>query len=140
MDVGYFVTPFVTWFIAGSTKFIVNSIRSRELAFGRIGYGGFPSNHSAIASSVAALVAIREGIQHPAFGVAVAFAFIVMLDAHSLRRQIGRHAELLNMINRDDPRMHVRERIGQTRLELAGGVAVGIFCAWLISQQLERFT
>ena len=27
---------------------------------------------------------------HPAFGVAVALAFIVILDANSLRRQIGR--------------------------------------------------
>ncbi len=68
MDFGYAIAPFVAWLVAGSTKFVINSLKARQLAFGQIGYGGLPSNHSAIVSSAAAMVAIREGISHPAFG------------------------------------------------------------------------
>jgi len=45
-------------------KFVINSVRTGQLAFGLIGYGGLPSNHSAIVCSMAALIAMKEGIGH----------------------------------------------------------------------------
>ncbi|CAI8825191.1 MULTISPECIES: divergent PAP2 family protein [Methylococcus] len=57
MDIACAITPFLAWLTAGTLKFIVNSCRARRLAFGQIGYGGLPSNHSAIVSSTAALIA-----------------------------------------------------------------------------------
>jgi acid phosphatase family membrane protein YuiD len=38
---------------------------------------------------MAALIAMKEGIGDPAFGVVIPVAFIVILDASSLRRQVG---------------------------------------------------
>ena len=55
MDFSYFSTPFLAWLLAGILKFVFNSIKSRKLALGLIGYGGLPSNHSAIVSSMGAL-------------------------------------------------------------------------------------
>lgn len=130
MDFSYTLTPFFAWLVAGITKFIINSIRSRKLAFDLIGYGGLPSNHSAIVSSIAALIAIKEGIGHPAFGVAVTLAFIVMLDAGSLRRQVGKCAAAINRLaSADTEHPRLRERVGHTRLEIAAGIAVGIVVA-----------
>lgn len=130
MDYAYAVTPFLAWLVAGSLKFLVNSARAGKPAFGLIGYGGLPSNHSAIVSSVAALIAFREGIGNPAFGVALALAFIVILDASSLRKQVGRQAVAVNALTKDTagvPRL--RERIGHTPLEIAAGIVVGIAVA-----------
>ena len=102
-----------------------------------VGYGGLPSNHSAIVSSTAALIALREGMGHPAFGVAVTLAFIVMLDASSLRRQVGRQAEAINALARrqghDAQDTRLRERMGHTRLEIAAGILVGIAVAALVN-------
>ena len=134
MDLGYALTPFVAWAIAGLTKFVINSIKAGQLAFGQIGYGGLPSNHSAIVSSAAALVAFREGINHPAFVVAIALAFVVMLDANSLRQQVGRQAEIINYLNNREKDKPLRERMGHTRLEIGAGIVVGIFTAWLVDQ------
>ena len=92
----YLLAPFAAWLAAGCLKFAINSLRAGKPAFGLIGYGGMPSNHSAIVSSMAALTALREGLDSAAFGVALTLAFIVMLDAASLRRQVGRHAQALN--------------------------------------------
>lgn len=130
MDFSYALTPFLAWFIAGVLKFITNSIKAKQPAFGLIGYGGLPSNHSAIVSSMAVLIALKEGIGHPAFGVAITLAFIVMLDASSLRRQVGRHATALNKLSGGAPdHQAFRERMGHTWLEIAAGVAVGIAVA-----------
>lgn len=130
MDLSYALTPFLAWLVAGGLKFVVNSLRAGKLAFGLIGYGGLPSNHSAIVSSTAALIAFKEGLEHPAFGVAVTLAFIVMLDASSLRRQVGKHAQAINALVANSPeRPPLRERMGHTHLEIAAGIAVGIAVA-----------
>ena len=130
-DLGYVITPFAAWASAGAMKFIVNSVKAGALAFDKIGYGGLPSNHSAIVSSVAALVALREGIAHPAFGVAAALCFIVMLDAASLRRHIGKHARALNRLRGAESGPPLRETMGHTRVEIAAGIAVGVAAAAL---------
>lgn len=130
--IAYAVTPFVTWLVAGSLKFAINSIRARKLAFGLVGYGGLPSNHSAIVSSMAALIAFRNGIDNPGFGVAITLAFIVLLDANSLRRQVGKHAEAINLLSTErDGFKPLRERMGHTRVEILAGVLVGIAVAHL---------
>lgn len=132
MDWSYALTPFLAWLVAGVLKFTINSIKAGQLAFGLIGYGGLPSNHSAIVSSVAALVAFKEGLEHPAFGVALALAFVVMLDANSLRRQVGKHAQAINRLNHASEHPEtLRERMGHTRIEIAAGILVGMaVAAW----------
>ncbi|MFZ6722875.1 divergent PAP2 family protein [Undibacterium sp. Ji49W] len=130
MDYSYALAPFLAWLVAGVMKFSINSIKARQLAFGLIGYGGLPSNHSAIVSSMATLIALKEGIAHPAFGVAVTLAFIVILDANSLRRQVGKHAAAINKLAAGSKdHSDLRERMGHTRIEIAAGILVGIAVA-----------
>ncbi|MDF3867376.1 divergent PAP2 family protein [Pseudomonas denitrificans (nom. rej.)] len=127
----YVLTPFLAWLVAGCSKFAINSIRAGKPAFGLIGYGGLPSNHSSIVSSMAALIAFKQGLDQPAFGVALTLAFIVMLDANSLRQQVGRHAATINMLAVDaTDHKPLRERMGHTRIEIAAGILVGILVAW----------
>jgi uncharacterized protein len=125
MPYAYITTPFLAWLAAGSLKFLVNCLRERRLAFDRIGYGGLPSNHSAIVASICVLVACRQGLDSPALGVAVAFGFIVLLDASSLRKQVGRHAAAINRLADQNVAKPLRERMGHTPLEIACGLVVG---------------
>lgn len=130
----YLITPFLSWLVAGCLKFLINSIKAKQLAFGLIGYGGMPSNHSAIVSSMAALIAFKEGIDVPAFGVALTLAFIVMLDANSLRRAVGKHAIEINKLAKNDPEYQLlRERMGHTKFEILGGVVVGCLVGFVVS-------
>ena len=130
MDFSYVLKPFLAWLVAGVLKFLINSIKAKQLAFGLIGYGGLPSNHSTIVSSITTLIALKEGIGHPAFGVAITLAFIVMLDANSLRRQVGKHATAINKLaNVDLKHQSLRERMGHTLIEIVAGIVVGILVA-----------
>jgi len=132
MEYIYLITPFVAWLVAGITKFMVNSIRAKQLAFGLIGYGGLPSNHSAIVSSMVFLIAFKEGIASPAFGVALTLAFIVLLDANSLRQQVGKHAKAINQLQAqsDNAPKPLRERMGHTKIEILAGIVVGGLVAY----------
>jgi acid phosphatase family membrane protein YuiD len=133
----YALTPFLAWLIAGSLKFLINSLKARHFTFDLIGYGGLPSNHSAIVSSMATLIGLKEGVNNPAFGVAITLAFIVLLDASSLRRQVGKQARAINQLNGSikNDSLLLRERMGHTPVEIISGVAVGMFVAlgvWLL--------
>lgn len=137
MDFSYALTPFLAWLVAGGTKFLINSIKAKHLAFGLIGYGGLPSNHSTIVTSVATLIAFKEGIGHPAFGVAIVLAFIVILDANSLRRQVGKHAETINRLAAfSGTHVPLRERMGHTPIEIAAGIVLGISVAAAVRMAL----
>ena len=137
LDFSYALTPFLAWLVAGVSKFAINSFKAKKLAFGLIGYGGLPSNHSTIVSSMAALIALKDGIGTPAFGVAVTLAFVVMLDANSLRQQVGKHATAINKLAADTAdHQALRERIGHTRWEIAAGIAVGIAVAAMVNATL----
>jgi acid phosphatase family membrane protein YuiD len=127
MQLAYLLTPVLTWLAVGPIKFLINSARQRRWAFNLVGNGGFPSNHSSVVTSMATLIALREGMGHPAFGVAVTLAFIVMIDANSLRQHVGRQAAAINRLARDDKdQTWLRERMGHTLVEIAGGICTGI--------------
>lgn len=133
MDFAYLVTPVLTWMIVGPIKFLINSARQRRWAFNLVGNGGFPSNHSSVVTAMATLIALREGIAHPAFGVAVTLAFIVMIDANSLRQHVGRQAGAINRLAVEvTGHIALRERMGHTLVEICGGIATGVGMGFLI--------
>jgi acid phosphatase family membrane protein YuiD len=134
MNLVYLVTPVLTWMVVGPIKFLITSARQRRWAFKLVGNGGFPSNHSAVVTSMATLIALRAGIDDPAFGVAVTLAFIVMIDANSLRQHVGRHAQAINRLaGQDSGHTWLRERMGHTLVEIAGGIATGIAMGFLVN-------
>ena len=131
MDIKYIITPFIAWFICGGTKFLINCIKERRLAFDLIGYGGMPSNHSAIVSSMAALIGFTEGIESASFGVALTLVLIVTMDANSLRKKVEQHAIEINKIkNYQHPIL--RERIGHSKLEILSGILLGTVIGYIV--------
>ena len=134
MDFVYLVTPVLTWMVVGPIKFLITSVRQRRWAFNLVGNGGFPSNHSSVVTSMATLIALREGMGDPAFGVAVTLAFIVMIDANSLRQHVGRQAAAFNQVACDTiGHIVLRERMGHTLVEITGGIVTGIGMGFLIN-------
>ncbi|MHA4870414.1 divergent PAP2 family protein [Duganella sp. PWIR1] len=133
MDIAYLVTPLITWITVGPIKFLINSAKAGKWAFNLVGNGGFPSNHSAVVSSMATLIALREGIGHPAFGVAVTLCFIVIIDANSLRQHVGKQAAAINRLAKEEGgHTWLRERMGHTLVEIAGGLCTGIAIGHLV--------
>lgn len=84
-------------------------------------------------------VGIHDGLDSSLFAIASVFASVVMYDAMSLRREAGKHADLLNELLllsfiRDafKEREALKELIGHTPLEVMAGAALGIATAFVL--------
>jgi acid phosphatase family membrane protein YuiD len=88
---------------------------------------------------MATLIALREGIGHPAFGVAVTLCFIVIIDANSLRQHVGRQAAAINRLA-DGKAGHktLRERMGHTVVEIIGGLCTGVIIGHVVHAIFSR--
>ncbi|MEJ8545236.1 divergent PAP2 family protein [Brevibacillus borstelensis] len=145
----YALAPFIGWLVSGSVKFFINYLRFGKEARSKIGNGGFPSTHTTVMVTSIALIGLREGFDHPVFGLGVAVTFIVVIDAMGLRRAVGKHAEALNRMSigqyhtaaagpgatADLPASvtkPLRESMGHTKSEIAGGIVLGVLLAKLL--------
>lgn len=129
----YILLPFAAWIIAGSCKFAVNSFRHGAEAKALIGYGGFPSTHSTVLSSVVFFAGFQTGWQSSIFTLGLGALVILVIDAHGLRRKVGEQAAVLNRLQQKVDPEHVtplRERMGHSWLEIGGGLALGVLLAW----------
>lgn len=68
----------------------------------------------------------ERGLNDPALCVAITLAFIVFLDANSLRGQIEKQAKAINALNtKRASAFMLRERIGHTKIEILTGAFLG---------------
>jgi uncharacterized protein len=129
----YIATPIIAYLLAGSIKFMINSLRRKQFAFSQIGLGGIPSTHTTIITSVTVLVILREGIDSAIASLSLALALIIIIDAMDLRRKVGQHAKILNNnIIQGAEAILLREKIGHTPKEVLAGMVLGVFIGFSI--------
>ncbi len=136
------LTGLAGWLLAQILKIPIGFLRSHRWNWALFfGAGGMPSSHSALITSTAAAVGLFYGFDNPVFGVATAIAMIVVYDATGIRRQAGMQAQKINILVEELLKghpisdKHLREVLGHTPLEAAGGVLLGLAVAlglWLI--------
>jgi len=128
----FLTIPFIAWITAQALKFIFDIMSSRQIDFRRlVGAGGMPSSHSAFVVSLATVIGVNEGLESAAFGLAAAFALVVMYDAAGVRRATGKQARVLNrMFHHDKENFHLdeelKELIGHTPVEVIAGALLGL--------------
>ena len=100
--------------------------------------GGMPSSHSALVASLAHATGLYIGFGSPQFALSFVLAMIVIYDATGIRRQAGKHAEIINAIVNDLASGHplqqekLREVLGHTPLEALAGTLMGIATSQLL--------
>lgn len=94
--------------------------------------GGMPSSHSALVTCAAHTIGLFNGFDSSLFALAVVVALVVIYDATGIRRQAGRHAQLINAMLLDLAKGHpiegkkLIEVLGHTPLEAFAGILLGI--------------
>lgn len=131
--------PVILWFCIQVFKVITDLIVNKRLNVKRIiGAGGMPSSHSAIVTSLAALVGREYGFDSGIFAVALIMAFVVMYDAAGVRRAAGKQARIINKIL-DTPGLSTEqvqeklvEALGHTPIQVFAGAVIGILAGMLL--------
>ena len=85
-------------------------------------HGGMPSSHSAFVTSLLMVVGTYDGIRSTLFAASTVLACIVWYDAAFVRKQVGKQARALNLLQQFEA---FSERVGHSMLEVAGGILFG---------------
>ena len=128
------VSAMIAWFAAQLIKIFINLFDTKKLNLKNMLFstGGMPSSHSALITAMTASVGKTAGLDSVAFAIAAVTSLVVMYDAANVRREAGKHAELLNKIARDlypDNHMNqekLKELLGHKLIEVAAGAVLGI--------------
>ena len=96
-----------------------------------------PSGHSATVTAMATTAALEYGLESPIFAITAIFGIVVMHDAMGVRREAGKHAEVLNnlmaSLSKDAPPEEVlKEFLGHTPLQVCFGALLGFGVALLL--------
>ncbi len=101
-------------------------------------YGGMPSSHSAMVTSLALTIWYYEGLESPAFAVALVMAMITIRDANGFRQQVSRQSTVINKLIKELPDQDeykfpvLKEIFGHKTIEVMAGVLSGIVLSYLL--------
>lgn len=136
------IAGLTAWAFAQIIKIPLDYFRTRRWNWALLfTTGGMPSSHSALMTGTAHAIGLYYGFDNPLFAMAVAITMVVTYDAAGVRRQAGIHAQRINVLFDELLRGHLmdekdlREVLGHTPLEVAGGILLGLIVAttqWLI--------
>ena len=135
----FLIVPICCWAAIQLFKFLTALIIDRRIDFKRlIGAGGMPSSHSAVVTSLAAMIGKECGVGSPMFAMSCILAAVVMYDAAGIRRAAGKQAKLLNKIVETPGLTNAQvgeklaEVLGHTPLQVFIGAIIGIIAGILI--------
>jgi uncharacterized protein len=130
------LSALVAWITAQALKAPMEYLRSHHWQWAMmLAAGGMPSSHSAVIIAATQAIGLHQGYDSPLFALGVIISMIVTYDAAGVRRQAGKHAERINILFDELMRgqmpdeKELREVLGHTPLEVAGGVLWGIVVA-----------
>jgi acid phosphatase family membrane protein YuiD len=138
------VAGLIAWSLAQIIKIPLDFFRTRRWNWALFfTTGGMPSSHSSLMTATTLAVGLYYGFDNPVFALGVAITMIVTYDAAGVRQQAGIHAKRINVLFEELLHGHpinqrdLREVIGHTPLEVAGGILLGLIVAtgqWIVWQ------
>lgn len=130
-EYAFIIVPFISLIICQIIKFIIESVKYKELQWGRLfnGAGGMPSTHTTFSISLTTLIGLTQSPSSPLFAIALIFSLIVSYDATGVRFESGKQAAAINdLVEAFDKKKKMnidtlKEQLGHKPLEvLAGGI------------------
>ncbi len=131
----FFLLPIITLIINQIIKITIYTMHG-EFSWNKIfSYGGMPSSHSALATSLVIGIGYYHGIETPSFAIALIIAIVIIKDAFGIRRKVGQQNQILNRLVKDLPDKEkykfpvLNERFGHSYNEIVVGILVGNVCS-----------
>ena len=124
----------IGWFMAQALKIPIYYLVEGKWDWHRFhGSGGMPSSHTSMVVSASIMLGALNGFDSALFAAALVFSSVVRYDATGVRRETGRHAEIMNQILQDVlingrpiSNVELKELIGHKPIEVAAGAILGI--------------
>lgn len=128
----FFIIPLVAAVIAQLLKMAINGAKGQFTWRDLNSYGGMPSSHAALVTSLAAMIGYFEGWDSALFATSFILMILIIRDSGGFRRVLGNHSQALNQLvqnlkpDASAAFSHQTERLGHTPFELFFGALTGI--------------
>lgn len=135
------VAAFLAWFIAQIIKLFFDIVQNKRLKLSLlVSSGGMPSSHTSSVCALTTIIGIQNGVASHLFAIAFVFSIIVMYDAMGVRRETGKHSEILNNLINDildyKPeyfQKNLKELVGHTPFQVLCGAILGVITAIILN-------
>ena len=126
--------PLIAGLITQTSKFALQTNKQKLNFKNLLAYSGMPSSHSSMIVSLATIIGLETGFGSAYFAISFIIALIILRDAMGLRRYLGQHGKILNILVKDlgDDQVleqkypHLLENIGHTPAQVLVGALTGL--------------
>lgn len=129
------IASIISNIVAQALKVLFTYLVEKEWDFRMfISTGGNPSSHTATVTTLTILLGAKYGFDSPYFAIAFIFSSVVIVDAISVRREVGKHAKTMNDIFFETPLgKRLRETVDvEVFKELVGHSGIEVFIGFLV--------
>ena len=132
MQYKLFLIPIIVMIINQIIKVIVEMFKGEFSWPSLLSYGGMPSSHAAIVTSLTIVMGYYNEIKSPEFAITIILAILIIRDASGIRLQLGNHGKILNKLIKELPDKKeykfpvLNERFGHKNIEVAIGIIISI--------------
>lgn len=136
----FILAPLLTFFVVQSIKLATDGIKGNfDLKNIFTTYGGMPSSHTAVVTSLTTMVGYTAGLDSPVFVVSLIFSIIVITDAMVLRHHMdakGRAiVKLIHLLPSDQqndfPKLAIK--LEHSLPQVLVGASIGFIITFLIN-------
>ena len=137
MDYRLFIIPIAIMFLNQLIKVIIEITKGNFSLPVLLSYGGMPSSHAALVTSLATVIGYYQGIKSPEFAISIVLAIIIIRDASGIRYQLGTQGQTINKLvkelpdNREYSFPVLSEKFGHKNIEVFVGILVGFILTFL---------
>lgn len=138
MDYKLFLIPIIILVLNQIVKLVIEWIKG-DLGWSRLfGYGGMPSTHGAVVTSLCYTIGYYQGLKSPTFAIVLVMSLLILRDAWGIRWQLGYHGQVLNRLIKELPDQKeyafpiLKEKFGHTKLEVLVGIIFGFLSTVLL--------
>lgn len=135
-----FLIPIIVCVVVQLIKICLDLAKGRFNWTHATGYGGMPSSHAALVTSLATMMFLTEGVNSTAFAISLVLAGVVIRDAFGLRGYLSQHSRVLNRLIKELPDEEeykfpfLEEQIAHTIAQLTIGGLLGIIFSLILLQ------
>lgn len=129
VEIKIFLMVFITWLISDILKTVIDSIKHKKFRPRMLlAYGGMPSSHSSLVSSMSMSLFLIEGITS-VFLLSIGIAILVIRDLVTLRARIDENSKAISVISKDN----APYPLSHNTVEIIAGIALGIICPMILN-------
>lgn len=138
LEYKFFIIPILALIINQLIKIIIFIVKG-EFSWSQIfSYGGMPSSHTALATSLLITMGYFQGVSSPEFAIALIISIVIVKDAAGIRRKMGKQAAIINQLIKKLPDKEeykfpiLNERYGHTLTEILVGLLISVLSTYLL--------